>query len=54
MGILAGQVWDTMGSYFWAFIVAGVICVIAMVLAVTVKPPHHVAEASRPKLQPQE
>ncbi len=41
MPILAGQVWDTLGSFYWAFIVAGVICVLATLLAWTVKPPHH-------------
>ena len=54
MPILAGQVWDLLGSYFWAFMVAGVICVIAIILAAIVKPPHHVAHAAAQKLQTQE
>ncbi|MFH1874823.1 MAG: OFA family MFS transporter [Pseudomonadota bacterium] len=41
MPILAGQVWDTLGSFYWAFIVAGVICILATFLAWIVKPPHH-------------
>ena len=46
MPVLAGRVWDLLGSYFWAFIVAAIICLIAMVLAFIVRPPHHAAAAS--------
>lgn len=41
MPILAGRVWDVLGSYYWAFVVGGVICILAALLAFTVKPPHH-------------
>jgi OFA family oxalate/formate antiporter-like MFS transporter len=43
MPVLAGRVWDILGSYFWAFIVAAIICLIAMVLTFVVRPPHHAA-----------
>ena len=35
--VMAGKVWDSMGTFNTAFIVAGVACVIAAVLALTVK-----------------
>lgn len=38
--MLAGGVWDTLGSYYWAFIPAGVACLLAMVLGITLRPPH--------------
>jgi len=41
MPILAGRLWDMFGSYNWAFIIAAAICVVATILAATVKPPHH-------------
>ncbi|MDP2933882.1 MAG: MFS transporter, partial [bacterium] len=41
MPMLAGGVSDRLGSHFWAFIAAGGACVLAMLLALTVKPPHH-------------
>jgi OFA family oxalate/formate antiporter-like MFS transporter len=41
MPILAGRIWDLLGSYYWAFIVAGIICILAAILGFTVKPPHH-------------
>ena len=47
MPILAGRAWDLFGSYLWAFVVAGVICVIASILAFTVKPPHHCAAVEK-------
>jgi OFA family oxalate/formate antiporter-like MFS transporter len=43
MPILAGRVFDVLGSHFWAFIVAAIACVGAMLLAFVVKPPHHMA-----------
>jgi len=55
MPILAGRLWDMFGSYTWAFIIAAGICVIATILAATVKPPHHVAhQASQRNFQTQE
>jgi MFS transporter, OFA family, oxalate/formate antiporter len=41
MPILAGSMWDMLGSYYIAFMVAGAICLISTVLAFVVKPPHH-------------
>lgn len=41
MPILAGRVWDTLGSYLPAFIVAGGACLAATALALIVRPPHH-------------
>lgn len=41
MPILAGRAWDIFGSYLWAFIIAGGICVIAGILGFTVRPPRH-------------
>jgi OFA family oxalate/formate antiporter-like MFS transporter len=41
MPILAGRVWDLMGSYYYAFMAAAVILILAAFLAFTVKPPHH-------------
>jgi len=37
--ILGGAVFDATGSYLWAFIPAGAVCLIAAVLAVLLKPP---------------
>jgi OFA family oxalate/formate antiporter-like MFS transporter len=55
MPILAGKLWDAFGSYTWAFIIAAGICVLASILAATVKPPHHqAAGATHAKLQTQE
>jgi MFS transporter, OFA family, oxalate/formate antiporter len=45
MPILAGKLWDLFGSYYWAFMVAGVICVLAALLAAIVRPPHHLKAA---------
>jgi len=39
--ILAGQAKDLLGSYDLAFIICGVLCVIAAVLAFITKAPHH-------------
>lgn len=44
MPILAGQVYDALGSHFIAFTVAGASCVLAMILALIVRPPHHVPQ----------
>ncbi len=52
MPILAGRVWDVLGSYSIAFTVAAVALLLAMVLAFVVRPPHHRAMARAP--QPQE
>lgn len=52
MPILAGRVWDALGSYFWAFVVAAIICILASLFAFVVKPPHH-ATARNPELQTQ-
>jgi OFA family oxalate/formate antiporter-like MFS transporter len=55
MPILAGRLWDMFGSYTWAFIIASITCVLAAILAATVKPPHHIAAArSNPGFQTQE
>lgn len=37
--MLAGSVWDLLHSYRWAFVSAAVGCLLAMVLALTVRPP---------------
>jgi len=42
--ILSGGVWDTLGSYQWAFIPAGVACLLAMALAILLRPPHKTAK----------
>ncbi|MEA1924849.1 MAG: OFA family MFS transporter [Candidatus Altiarchaeota archaeon] len=39
--LLAGGLKDTLGSYDWAFIICGVMCVLAAVLAFITKAPHH-------------
>jgi len=39
--ILGGYVRDTMGSYLWAFIPAGVACLLAAALSLTLTHPHH-------------
>ena len=39
--MLSGGVWDALGSYQWAFIPAGIACLLAMALALTLKPPKH-------------
>ena len=36
--IFAGQVWDRTHSYFWAFVPAAVGCLLAMVLAMIMRP----------------
>ena len=40
--VMAGQVWDSMGTFKWAFIVAGVACIAAMVLALIVRHPNKI------------
>lgn len=37
--MLSGGVWDALGSYQWAFIPAGVACLLAMILAIMLRPP---------------
>ena len=37
--MLAGGVWDTLGSYRWAFIPAGIACLAAMILGFMIHPP---------------
>jgi OFA family oxalate/formate antiporter-like MFS transporter len=37
--MLAGSVWDVLQSYHWAFVSAGVGCLLAMLLAMAVRPP---------------
>jgi len=37
--MLAGGVWDAMGTYRWAFIIAGIACVAAGVIALALRPP---------------
>ncbi|MBN1394236.1 MAG: OFA family MFS transporter [Pirellulales bacterium] len=37
--MLSGGVWDALGSYQWAFIPAGVACLLAMLLAIMLRPP---------------
>lgn len=39
--ILAGRVKDMLGNYEWAFIICGIMCVIAAILAFITKAPHH-------------
>lgn len=39
--ILAGSVFDMTGSYLWAFIPAGVACIIAAGISLGLKAPHH-------------
>lgn len=46
MPILAGRTWDILGSYFWAFIIAGVVCILASILGFTVRPPKHALETT--------
>ncbi len=44
--ILAGSVFDITGSYMWAFIPAGIACLIAAGISFGLKPPHHGAAKS--------
>ena len=37
--IFAGSIWDTLHSYHWAFFSAAAGCLIAMILALIVRPP---------------
>ncbi|MFH1653284.1 MAG: OFA family MFS transporter [Pseudomonadota bacterium] len=39
--MMAGRIWDTMHTYTWAFTITGVACLVAMILALTVKSPSH-------------
>ena len=40
--MLAGGVWDALGSYYWAFIPAGVACLLATALGIALRPPKKV------------
>jgi len=42
--ILSGRVWDLLGSYQWAFVPAGGACLLAMALAILLRPPHKTAK----------
>lgn len=44
--VMAGQVWDSMGTFKWAFIVAGIACIAAMVLALIVRHPNKINDES--------
>ena len=44
--VMAGQVWDSMGTFKWAFIVAGIACIVAMVLALIVRHPDKINDES--------
>lgn len=35
--VMAGKIWDTMGTFKWAFIIAGIACVVAAFLALILK-----------------
>jgi OFA family oxalate/formate antiporter-like MFS transporter len=37
--ILGGMVFDATGSYLWAFIPSGILCIVAAVIAVLIRPP---------------
>ena len=37
--MLAGSVWDLLGSYRWAYVPAAAACLVAMALALVVRPP---------------
>ncbi len=41
MPMLAGSVWDMMGTYLWAFITSGIVCLISMALVLMTKTPDH-------------
>jgi len=42
--MLAGSVWDWAGSYYWAFIPAGVACLLATTLILLLRPPKLITE----------
>ncbi|HEY1602051.1 MAG TPA: OFA family MFS transporter [Pirellulales bacterium] len=44
--MLAGSVWDTLGSYRWAYLPAAAGCLFAMALALTVRPPKPAQQTS--------
>lgn len=52
--VMAGKVWDSMGTFKWAFIIAGIACIIAAVLSLLLK---HIepeaAAASTPSPEPE-
>lgn len=51
MPLLVGRVYDLLGSHFTAFIVAAIVCMLSMILAFIVKPPHHyTAKRSEPAM----
>ena len=39
--VLAGSVFDMTGSYLWAFIPAGIACLVAAGISFSLKSPHH-------------
>ena len=41
MPLLAGRVYDMLGSHFWAFVVAGAVCLVTVLLALGTRAPHH-------------
>ena len=44
--MLAGGIWDTLQSYRWAFVAASIGCLIAMIVALIVRPPQRKAVVS--------
>ncbi|MFH0799817.1 MAG: OFA family MFS transporter [Pseudomonadota bacterium] len=52
MPILAGRVYDVLGSHFWAFVTAAIVCLLATALAIIVRPPHHAAAMGRVQASP--
>ncbi len=44
--MLAGGVWDVVGSYEWAYFLAAISCLLAMTLAILVRPPQATATAN--------
>lgn len=52
MPLLAGRVYDTLGSHFWAFVVAGAVCLVAVLMALVTRAPHRAgARAGSPAFQ---
>lgn len=39
--VMAGKVWDTMGTYSTAFVVAGIACLVAAGIGLVLRPPHN-------------
>lgn len=44
--MLAGSVWDMLGSYRWAYVPAAAACLVAMALALVVRPPQPMRETT--------